>query len=119
MTTRRGTSPVDEIVDYLERYATGEVREGVRVASIRPGRDALLHLETSDGPLDARAVVVCTGAYQKPHRPRAVAGFPESVVVLDATEYRNPDQLPAGRVLVVGSGQTGVQFAEGAPPRRP
>jgi putative flavoprotein involved in K+ transport len=107
-----GHVPRDEIIDYLERYATGEVREGVRVASIRPGRDALLHLETSEGPLDARAVVVCTGAYQKPHRPRAVAGFPESVVVLDATEYRNPDQLPPGRALVVGSGQTGVQLAE-------
>ena len=107
-----GHVPRDEIVGYLERYATGEIREGVRVASIRPGRDALLHLETSEGRLDARAVVVCTGGYQKAHRPRAVAGFPESVVVLDAMEYRSPDQLPPGRVLVVGSGQTGVQLTE-------
>jgi putative flavoprotein involved in K+ transport len=102
----------DEIVGYLEAYATGDVREGVRVTDIRPGQGALLHLETSEGPMDARAVVVCTGAYQKPHRPAAVAGFPESVMVIDATEYHNPDQLPPGRVLVVGSGQTGVQLAE-------
>ena len=82
------------------------------MVSIEPGRDTLLHLETSEGPLDAPAVVVCTGAYQTPYRPAAAAAFPESVLVLDATQYRNPDQLPPGRVLVVGSGQTGVQLAE-------
>ena len=49
---------------------------------------------------------------RKPHRPHAAADFPESIVALDATDYRNPDQLPPGRVLVVGSGQTGVQLAE-------
>lgn len=107
-----GHVPRDEVVDYLEGCATGEVREGVEVSSIRPGRDALLQLETSEGPMDCRTVVVCSGAYQKPHRPSAVAGFPESMTVIDATQYRNPDQLPAGRVLVVGSGQTGVQLAE-------
>jgi putative flavoprotein involved in K+ transport len=107
-----GHVPRDEIVGYLERYAAGQVREGVEVSIVRPGRDARLHLETSDGPLDASAVVVCTGAYQKPHRPPAATGFPESMVVLDATQYRNPDQLPPGRILVVGSGQTGVQLAE-------
>jgi putative flavoprotein involved in K+ transport len=107
-----GHVPRDEIVGYLEGYATGDVREGVTVTAVRPGQNARLHLETSDGPMDARAVVVCTGAYQKPHRPAAAARFPNSVTVIDATAYRNPDQLPPGRVLVVGSGQTGVQLAE-------
>jgi putative flavoprotein involved in K+ transport len=111
-----GHVPRDEIVSYLERYAaacvTGEVREGVQVTSIGPGQDAQLRLETSDGAMQARAVVVCTGAYQRPYLPAAVSGFPESVTVMDATQYRNPDQLAPGRVLVVGSGQTGVQLAE-------
>jgi putative flavoprotein involved in K+ transport len=107
-----GHVPRDEIVGYLERYATDQVREGVRVDGITPGRRALLHLDTSDGPMEARTVVVCSGAYQRPHRPNAAAGFPESVPVLDVTQYRNPERLPPGRVLVVGSGQTGVQLAE-------
>src|SRR3954466_10729379 len=47
-----GHVPRDEIVGYLEGYATGEVREGVAVAAIQPGRDDLLHLETSDGPME-------------------------------------------------------------------
>lgn len=112
MTTPEGHVLRDAIVTYLEDYATGEIREGVGVTRIQPGPGDLLHLETTDGPMDAQAVVVCSGAYQKPHRPAAVAGFPEPVTVIDATEYRNPDQLPPGRVLVVGSGQTGVQLAE-------
>ena len=102
----------DAIIDYLEHYAGRKVREGVAVTSIASGQGTLLHLETSEGPLDARAVVVCTGAYQKPYRPPAAAGFAGSVTVLDAAGYRHPDQLPPGRALVVGSGQTGVQLAE-------
>jgi cation diffusion facilitator CzcD-associated flavoprotein CzcO len=107
-----GHVPRDEIVRYLESYADGDIREGVEVTGIRSASDGRLHLETSDGAMQAEAVVVCTGAYQSCHRPAAVAGFPEPVTVIDATEYRNPDQLPPGRVLVVGSGQTGVQLAE-------
>lgn len=108
----QGHVPRDEIVEYLQRYAAGQVLEGVEVLGVRPGPEAGLQVETSEGPLEASAVVVCAGAYQKPHHPPAVAGFPESTVVLDSTAYRNPDQLPAGRVLVVGSGQTGVQLTE-------
>jgi putative flavoprotein involved in K+ transport len=60
----------------------------------------------------ARAVVVCTGAYQRPHRPPIEGAFPSALLVIDAEQYTNPGALPAGRVLVVGSGQTGCQIAE-------
>ena len=105
----------DEIVDYLERYAAGqatEVREGVAVNSLVATASAPLRLETSEGPLEPRAVVVCTGAFQRPHGHPATAALPSSVEVVDATGYRHPDQLPDGPVLVVGSGQTGIQIAE-------
>jgi putative flavoprotein involved in K+ transport len=55
---------------------------------------------------------VSTGAYQRPHRPEIAAGFPRDVLAIDAQDYRNPTALPSGKVLVVGSGQTGCQFAE-------
>jgi putative flavoprotein involved in K+ transport len=55
---------------------------------------------------------VCTGAYQRPHRPEVAAGFPRDVLAIDAQDYRNPAALPSGKVLVVGSGQTGCQIAE-------
>jgi putative flavoprotein involved in K+ transport len=66
---------------------------------------------TSSGDLSADAVVVCTGAFQRPYRPPA-GTWPDDLLVLDATEYRNPMQLPPGNVLVIGSGQTGCQLAE-------
>jgi putative flavoprotein involved in K+ transport len=62
--------------------------------------------------MDADVVVVCTGAYQRPHRPPAAAALPAGLLVMDASEYTNPGALPEGEVLVVGSGQTGIQIAE-------
>ncbi len=105
----------DEIVAYLERYAArhaGPIHTGVRVRSLEPGTTKRIRMDTSDGPLDADDVVVCTGAFQRPHRPAIAADFPAGVEVIDAAGYRRPDQLPDGKILIVGSGQTGVQLVE-------
>jgi putative flavoprotein involved in K+ transport len=105
----------DEIVAYLEAYAAGhagEIREGVGVDALGPGDRGRLRLDTNDGPIGADAVVVCTGAYQRPHRPPAAAALPAGLLVIDAGQYTNPGALPDGEVLVVGSGQSGVQIAE-------
>jgi putative flavoprotein involved in K+ transport len=99
-----------------ERQVSRSVRSpsegGVAVAGLEPGPAGNFLLRTSDGQLTADAVVVCTGAYQRPHRPQFGGEFPQDVAVLDAEGYRNPAALPAGRILVVGSGQTGCQIAE-------
>ena len=58
---------------HLERYATrieAPVREGVEVTSLRPHADGnSFALDTSEGRLEARTVVVASGAYQRAHRP--------------------------------------------------
>ncbi|TCC50730.1 FAD-dependent oxidoreductase [Kribbella capetownensis] len=110
-----GFVPRDEIVRYLERYASSfgaPVREGVAVDSLEPGPDGEFLLHTSTGELRAASVVVCTGAFQRPHHPEVTAGIPNDVTVVDAQDYRNPAALPPGKVLVVGSGQTGCQLSE-------
>ena len=110
-----GFVPREEIVQYLQRYAlsfAAPVREGVGVDSLEPAPHGGFLLRTTAGVLPAASVVVCTGAYQKPHRPDAAAGLPYEVPVIDAVDYRNPAALPQGKVLVVGSGQTGCQIAE-------
>lgn len=109
-----------EIVDYVERYARKyelPVREGVRVhelssASTERGPSAGFSIETSEGTLRAAQVVVATGAYHVPFIPKSAAGFPASILHLHSESYRNPDALPEGAVLVVGSGQSGAQIAE-------
>jgi putative flavoprotein involved in K+ transport len=110
-----GFMPRDEIVAYLERYAAGfeaPVREGIEVTALRQGDDGRLMLETSAGQIAAGTVVLSTGAYQRPHRPAGAATLPAGLLQIDVEDYRNPAELPAGPVLVVGSGQSGCQITE-------
>jgi putative flavoprotein involved in K+ transport len=109
-----GYMPRDEIVAWFERYATAggaPVREGVDVQSVESSGDGFV-LGTSDGPVHAGAVVLATGAYQRPYRPAAAETLPRDLFTIDVEGYRNEAALPPGRVLVVGSGQSGCQIAE-------
>ena len=110
-----GFMPRDEIARHLERYAAGfeaPVREGVEVTALAPLSGGGFRLQTSSGEIDARAVVLATGAYQRPHRPAGAATLPSDLLQIDVEDYHRPDDLPAGPVLVVGSGQSGCQIAE-------
>lgn len=104
----------DEVVTHLERYARGfgaPVLDGTGVTALRSDPRGGFVLDTSEGRMRTDAVVLATGAFQRPHRPPAT-DLPAHVLVIDAESYTNPDGLPAGGVLVVGSGQTGCQIAD-------
>ncbi|KRC60876.1 hypothetical protein ASE14_07900 [Agromyces sp. Root81] len=55
--------------------------------------------------------MVCTGSYQREHRPGFIEEIAREVPVVGAAEYRAPDSLPGGTVLVIGGGQSGCQIA--------
>jgi len=102
-----------EIVDYLADYAAhvrAPVRDGVTVTALRHGPNGAFRAATSAGEIDARNVVVATGPYQQPMTPGLARQIP--IHQLHAVAYGNPAQLPAGGVLVVGSGASGAQIAE-------
>ena len=104
----------DEVVAHLERYAEGftaPILDRTAVTALRSDAHGGFVLETSEGQMRTDAVVVATGAFQRPHRPPSVE-LPADLLVLDAEGYTCPDALPAGGVLVVGSGQTGCQIAD-------
>jgi putative flavoprotein involved in K+ transport len=104
----------DEVVAHLDRYADGigaPVLDQTEVTGLRADSDGGFSVDTSEGRMRTAAVVVATGAFQRPHRPPTVE-LPAGVLVIDADGYTNPDALPAGGVLVVGSGQTGCQIAD-------
>lgn len=107
-------APLPEVIAYLERYADSlgaPVREGVEVRRVSR-KDERFVVETADGPIEAANVVVAAGGYQRP-TPRPLAdAVPTDVFQLHTSEYRRPDQLPHGAVLIVGSGQSGCQIAE-------
>lgn len=109
-----GYMPRDSIVSYLEGYANkipAPVREGVEVTSLQRAGDGW-HLQTSEGEIRSAAVVVATGAFQQAVRPPGWQDIPSAIHRTDITGYRNSDQLPTGKVLVIGSGQSGCQIAE-------
>ena len=110
-----GFMPRDELVDYFVAYADSfkaPVREGVQVTELVRRDDGGLLLRTSVGDFEARDVVIASGGYQKPFRPAGAADLPPGLHVIDVEQYTNPGTLPDGRVLVMGSGQTGCQLAE-------
>ena len=110
-----GFMPRDDIVRHLVDYAQGfraPLREEIEVSSLGPGDSGGFVLGTSSGEIRARQVVLASGGYQKPHRPPGASEFPASIRVIDSADYTNPDALPPGKVLVMGSGQTGCQLAE-------
>lgn len=105
----------EQVADYFVAYAAqikAPVRCGVAVQEVvrnsgRPG----FTVTTSDGVIEAQSIVAATGPFQKPVVPPLI---PESAgaVQMHSTGYRNPGQLAAGAVLVIGAGSSGVQIAD-------
>jgi putative flavoprotein involved in K+ transport len=111
-----GFLPRDEIVAYLERYAAfvaPEIRFDTRVTAVATNPSGHgFRVETTRGPLGADNVVVASGSFQAPRRLHGGERLTTELVQLDSSQYRNPEALPPGAVLVVGSAQSGCQIAE-------
>lgn len=111
---RDGFMPRDEIAARIARYAAvvgAPVVGGVEVVRLSP-TDPGFHLETSAGQVEAAHVIVATGSFHTPTRPAIATALPPRLTQLHTHDYRNERSLPDGAVLVVGSGQSGVQIAE-------
>ncbi len=103
----------DEMGDYLEAYARRfelPVRSAVRVRALRGDGDDFV-VETSAGRFRAEQVIVATGRQRHPKVPDPAADLDPSLPQLHSVDYRNPGQLPAGPVLVVGAGNSGADLA--------
>ena len=103
----------DDVADYLAAYARRfqlPIRLRTRVTALRRGGRGF-SLATSDGELHARAVIVATGANQRPYVPPFAPALDAHITQLHSSAYRRPSQLPEGTVLVVGAGNSGTQIA--------
>jgi putative flavoprotein involved in K+ transport len=103
----------DEVADYLEGYAHKfglPIRHGTRVRSLGSS-NGRYQLDSESGAFESAHVVVATGAYQIPSVPDFAEKLSPDVVQMHSGGYRNPAQLAAGRILVVGTANSGAQIA--------
>jgi putative flavoprotein involved in K+ transport len=108
-----GYMTVPEVVELVERFAKvtdAPVRTNTEVTSVAPAGDGYRVL-TTDGEVRCRSVVLASGACNRPVVPALATALPAGVDQLTPFDYRGPDQLADGGVLVVGASATGVQLA--------
>jgi len=110
-----GFMPRDELVAYFERYAERfqvPMQYNTRVLSVEPEDGKGYRVQTDRGLFEAGNVVIATGWEQLPRIPPFATDLSPDITQLHSSAYRNPESLPAGAVLVVGSAQSGCQIAE-------
>jgi len=102
----------DDVVKRLDALADGlPIRTGTPVKQLVSSAEGF-SLRTADAEVRADSVVVASGLLNVPKTPPAAQWLPADVLSIHGADFRCADQLPAGAVLVVGSGQSGVQIAE-------
>ena len=104
----------EAVADFLRTYVTTfdlPVRLGHRVTALDRIHDEFV-VHAGGDVFRTRQVVVATGPFQVPFIPAAAQGVDGTVAQIHSADYRNPQSLPAGPVLVVGAGNSGLQIAE-------
>jgi putative flavoprotein involved in K+ transport len=104
-----------EIIDRFDHYVAQfrlPVQTRTRVRSIDATGSDGYRVATSNGDIQTRNVVIATGMEQLPRIPAQSSRIQPSVMQQHSSAYRNPEALPPGAVLVVGSAQSGAQIAE-------
>ncbi len=102
-----------ELAERLARYADhvrAPVRTSTNVTSVRPTDDGY-RVTTSNGEIQARTVLIASGACNLPAVPAFAPQLPPEIEQLTPFTYHNPTHVPEGGVLVVGPSATGVQLA--------
>jgi putative flavoprotein involved in K+ transport len=110
-----GFMTVAELVAFLERYAEhleAPVRTGTEVTSVAAGEGGGYVVTTTDGTWETDAVVLATGAFNRPNVPALAADLPGEIEQITTLDYKHPGRLRPGRVLVVGASATGLQIGD-------
>ncbi|MEY2419108.1 MAG: putative flavoprotein involved in transport [Actinomycetota bacterium] len=108
-----GYMAVAEVVDTIARYAKhvdAPVQTNTTVESVCASGDGY-RVVTDQGAWDSRTVVLASGACNRASVPACAAGVPDDITCITPIDYRGPDALADGGVLVVGGSATGAQLA--------
>ena len=110
-----GFLPRQEVVDAFSHFAEDNrlpVRCDTEVIGVEQAGGRCFRVETTNGTIEAANVVIATGIFQFPKLPAFATLLDPGITQLHTHTYRNPQSLPEGAVLVVGSAMSGAQIAE-------
>ena len=108
-----GYMTMGEVIAFLSQFANLSavpIRTNTNVTSVTRVDDGY-QVATSHGDIRGRSLVVASGACNLPSVPSIRSAIPPAIEQFTPFEYRNPDSLPEGGVLVVGASATGIQLA--------
>lgn len=111
---QEGYMSAGRYVRFLESYASSfeaPVLSGTTVDEVSQAADGY-RVVTDKETWRTRHVIIATGPFGRPKIPGALKRLDPAVAAVTASRYRNPAQLPAGGVLVVGASSSGLQIAE-------
>jgi putative flavoprotein involved in K+ transport len=109
-----GFMTMSQVVDYIAGYASfidAPVETHCEVTSVRVSGDGF-EVVSANGEWQAATVVLASGPYHSADLPAVATAVPATVTSISPSDYRNPDQLDEGGVLVVGAAATGIQLAD-------
>ena len=103
-----------EIVNYIQsfaRYLNSEIYENENVIKISKNNNSY-EIQTSKRLIHTNTVIIATGAFGNPYIPEIHKNLDKDIFQIHSSKYKNSTGLPEGKVVVVGSGQSGAQIAE-------
>jgi len=106
--------PKEDILKYFEDYIEMNkfpIEFNIEVTEISKF-DSKWEVKTSKGDYIAQNVVIATGFFQTPKKLDIMESINPAILQLHSSEYKNAKSVKKGNVLVVGSGQSGMQIAE-------
>jgi len=102
----------DEIATYLEEYARHfQLPVQLQTEVLKIKKEEIFELHTPTEILQTKKVIIASGAFQQPFIPSVSANLSSHIFQIHSSQYKSPSQIPKGKVLVVGGGNSGMQIA--------
>lgn len=109
-----GFMTMSEVVDFIAGYGRlvdAPVRTQTTVEAVRPG-DKGYEVVANGQTWETDSVVLATGGFNLAKLPPVANDLPTHLDSITPLQYRSPDDLREGGVLVVGASATGIQIGE-------